>query len=107
MLQVVTSFLTVLIITVAAANAAALDCGQLADVAADRHRESLKQKNNAVAPPGEDRCGDYSSRFFAVVKARRAVSTCDDGLDHRRDLDVLDAQIDTLNNLIAAQCRGS
>ena len=107
MLQVVTSFLTVLIITVAAANAAASDCGQAADVATGHHRAPLKQKNSAVPPQGEERCGDYSSRFFEVVKARQAVSTCDDGIDHRRDLDVLDAQIDDLNNLIAAQCRGS
>ncbi|HUL86569.1 MAG TPA: hypothetical protein VLU23_00095 [Pseudolabrys sp.] len=106
MLRVVTSFLTVLIIMVAA-NAAESDCGQTADLVAGHHRAAHKQKNSTVPPQGEERCGDYSNRFFEVVKARQAVSTCDDGKDHRRDLDVLDAQIDDLNNLIAVQCRGS
>ena len=43
----------------------------------------------------------YSNRFFEAVKAREAVSTCDDGIGHQRDLDVLDTEINDLNNLIS------
>jgi hypothetical protein len=41
------------------------------------------------------------------VKARQAAAICDDGLDHQRDLKLLDAGIDAINNLIAFQCSGS
>jgi hypothetical protein len=36
-----------------------------------------------------------------------AESVCDGGIDRQRYLDVLDAEIDAFNNLIAAQCSGS
>ena len=39
--------------------------------------------------------------------ARQAVSICEDGIDRQRTLDVLDAEIDAFNNLIASQCDGS
>jgi hypothetical protein len=41
------------------------------------------------------------------VKARQAAAICGDGLDHQRDLELLDAGIDAVNNLIASQCSGS
>ena len=107
-MKVVTFFLVaVLAVAVTTANVAASTCSQTADVATGRYRAPPKQRNHAVAPQGEERCGDYSSRFFEAVKVRQTVATCDDGRDHQRDLDVLDAHIDDLNNLIAAQCRGS
>jgi hypothetical protein len=36
-----------------------------------------------------------------------SASICDDGIDRQRYLDVLDAEIDAFNDLIAAQCSGS
>jgi hypothetical protein len=107
MLRIVTSFLTILVISATAENVAASDCGQVADVAADRHRAPFKRQNSLVPRQGEEHCGEYSNRFFEAVKARQTVSTCNDGIDHRRDLGILDTEINELNNLIAAQCRGS
>ena len=47
------------------------------------------------------------TQFFEAVKARQAAAICGDGLDHQRDLELLDAGIDAVNNLIASQCSGS
>jgi hypothetical protein len=41
------------------------------------------------------------------VNARQAVSICQDGIDRHRALEVLDAEIDAFNNVIASQCSGS
>jgi hypothetical protein len=41
------------------------------------------------------------------VEARQAASACPDGLNRQRDVDMLDAEIDAFNNLIAARCSGS
>jgi hypothetical protein len=38
------------------------------------------------------------------VTARQAASTCKDGISHQPILDVLDAEIDAFNDLIATQC---
>ena len=38
------------------------------------------------------------------MTVRQAVSTCNDGVGRQPLLDVLDAEIDAFNNLIAAQC---
>ena len=107
MLRSVTFFLTVFVIAVAAPNVAASDCGKGADLAVDRYRTPPKRQNSVIHPQGGERCSEYSNRFFEAVKAREAVSTCDDGIGHQRDLDVLDTEINDLNNLIATRCRGS
>ena len=39
-----------------------------------------------------------------AVTARQAVSICKDGVGRQPLLDVLDAEIDAFNNLIATQC---
>ena len=44
--------------------------------------------------------------FYETVTARQAVSICRDGIDHQRDLALIDSEIDAFNNLIAAQCGG-
>jgi hypothetical protein len=42
--------------------------------------------------------------FYEAVTARQAVSICKDGVGRQPLLDVLDAEIDAFNNLIATQC---
>jgi hypothetical protein len=41
-----------------------------------------------------------------VVTARQATSACQDGIDHQRDLILLDSEIEAFNKLIAAQRSG-
>jgi hypothetical protein len=45
-----------------------------------------------------------TNQFFEAVKARQAAAICEDGLDHQRDLELLDAGIEAVNNLVASQC---
>ena len=59
----------------------------------------------AGAPRADQAIQTY--QFFEAVKARQAAAICGDGLDHQRDLELLDAGIDAVNNLIASQCSGS
>jgi len=107
MRKIVTAFLTVLVIGAAAPSVAASDCGQFANLAGGRVRALLKRQNSAVRPKVEEHCREYSNSFFEAVKVRQAISTCDDGIGHRRDLAFLDSEINDLNHLIAARCRGS
>ena len=40
------------------------------------------------------------------MEVRQAISICADGIDRQRALEILDAEIDVVNNLIASQCGG-
>jgi hypothetical protein len=55
----------------------------------------------------EESCREYGNQFFDAVKARQAISTREDGIDRQRALEILDAEIDAFNNLIASQCGSS
>ena len=90
------------------ATAAKLDasCNQVFEVAAARARVLATRRNGTDPAQSEDACRAYGSQFFEAVKARYAASFCEDGVDHQRDLEKLDAEIDVVNNLIASQCRG-
>jgi hypothetical protein len=55
----------------------------------------------------EESCREYGNQFFEAVKARQATSIREDGIDRQRALEVLDAEIDGFNNLIASQCSSS
>ena len=51
----------------------------------------------------EKNCRAYNIHFYEAVTARQVVSICTDG-GRQPLLEVLDAEIDAFNNLIAAQC---
>jgi uncharacterized protein (DUF849 family) len=90
------------------ATAAKLDasCNQVFEAAAARARVPVSRRNDTDPTQSEDACRAYGSQFFEAVKARYAASFCEDGVDHQRDLEKLDAEIDVVNNLIASQCSG-
>jgi tartrate dehydratase beta subunit/fumarate hydratase class I family protein len=90
-------------------TAAKLDasCNQVFEAAAARARVPASRRNDTDLTQSEDACRAYGSQFFEAVKARYAASFCEDGVDHQRDLAMLDAGIDAVNNLIASQCGGS
>ena len=101
-------FATALLVVPAAtpAIAAKVDasCNQAFEAAAARARLPATRRNSA---PSEESCRAYGFQFFEAVKARYVASFCEDGVDHQRDLAMLDAEIDVVNNLIASQCSGS
>jgi hypothetical protein len=89
-----------------AAGADASNCGQATELAAARVRWAAVRKSRGDTPNNEKNCRAYSIHFYEAVTARQAASTCKDGVGRQPLLDVLDAEIDAFNNLIAAQCGG-
>jgi hypothetical protein len=87
-----------------AAEAEASNCGQATEFAAAGVRWAAVHQSRGDTTSNEKNCRAYSINFYEAVIARQAVSTCKDGVGRRPLLDVLDAEIDAFNNLIAAQC---
>jgi hypothetical protein len=90
------------------AMAAKLDasCDQVFEAAAARARVPATRRNGSDPAQAEETCRIYGSQFFEAVKARYTASFCEDGVDHQRELEKLDAGIEAVNNLIASQCSG-
>jgi hypothetical protein len=106
MLRIV-MFSTALLVIPAPAAEAGASCNQASEVAAARVRWAVARRSSVDAARYEESCRAYGNQFFEAVMARQAVSICEDGIDRQRTLDVLDAEIDAFNNLIASQCDGS
>src|SRR5438067_6693226 len=87
-----------------AAGADAWTCGQATELAAARVRWAAARQSRVDPANNEKNCRAYGIHFYEAVTARQAASTCKDGISHQPILDVLDAEIDAFNNLIAAQC---
>jgi hypothetical protein len=87
-----------------AAAADASNCGQATELAAARVRWAAVRQSRGDITNNEKNCRAYSIHFYEAVTARQAVSICKDGVGRQPILDVLDAEIDAFNNIIAAQC---
>jgi beta-phosphoglucomutase-like phosphatase (HAD superfamily) len=82
-------------------------CNQVFEAAAARARVTAVRRNGTDPAQSAEICRAYANQFFEAVKARQAAAICEDGLDHQRSLELLDAGIDAVNDLIASQCSGS
>ena len=89
-----------------AAGADASNCGQATELAAARVRWAAVRQSRGDTTNNEKNCRAYSINFYEAVTVRQAVSICKDGVASQPLLDVLDAEIDAFNNLIAARCGG-
>jgi hypothetical protein len=106
-MQLIVMLVIVLLIgppTAAAADAS--NCGQATELAAARVRWAAVRKSRGDTPNNEKNCRAYSIHFYEAATVRQAVSICKDGVGRQPLLDVLDAEIDAFNNLIAARCGG-
>jgi hypothetical protein len=81
--------------------------GQIFEVAAARVRLAVAGQSGVDPASYEESCREYGNLFFEAVKARQATSIREDGSDRQRALEILDAEIDAFNNLIASRCSGS
>jgi len=86
------------------AGADASNCGQASELAAARMRWAAVRQSRVDAANHEKSCRAYGIHFYEAVTARQAVATCKDGIGRQPVLDVIDSEIATFNNLIAAQC---
>jgi hypothetical protein len=107
MLRIAMLFIAILSIAVTVSNAQAAYCGQTFDVASARNRWAVARQAGADPAHHDEVCRAYGTQFFEAVTAREVASSCEDGDKRKRALEVLDAEIDAFNNLIAARCSGS
>jgi hypothetical protein len=107
MLRILLLAIAVLTIPATVPNVDASSCGQISTLSAARLRWAATRQVR-VGPAQTDKiCRAYGQQFYEAVEARQAASVCQDGVSRQRDVDMLDAEIDAFNNLIAAQCSGS
>jgi hypothetical protein len=58
-------------------------------------------------PSSEDTdqiCRAYGNQFYEAVEARQAVSECKTGVERLKEIEILDAEIEAFNNLVATHC---
>jgi hypothetical protein len=89
-----------------AAGAEKSGCGQLRDLSAAGLRWAAVRKSPVNPGHSEESCRSYASNFLEAATMRQAASFCKDGVDRQRTLELLDAEIETFNDLIATQCTG-
>ena len=106
MLRIVTSAIALLIVPLIVSKADASYCGQASELAAAQLRWAAARQRVDPAQT-EKSCRAYGNHFYEAVEARQAASVCEGGVNRQRVLEMLDAEIDAFNDLIAAQCIGS
>ena len=104
MLRIATLLIAALPIAVTVAKAEGGYCGQTFDFAAARNRWAAARQRSVDPSHDDEACRAYDTQFFEAVTARQTASNCEGGDKRQRTLEVLDAEIDAFNNLIAAQC---
>jgi hypothetical protein len=105
--RIVMLAIAVLAIPATASNVDAAYCGQASELSAARLRWAATRQTHVDPGQADKICRAYGQQFYEAVEARQAASVCQDSVNRQRDVDILDAEIDAFNNLIAAQCSGS
>jgi hypothetical protein len=103
MLRSATFAIALVILPAAAADASS--CGQASELTAARARWAAVRQSRT--DEGDKICRAYGNYFYEAVVTRQSASWCEDSVNRQRNLEVLDAEIDAFNNLIAKQCIGS
>jgi hypothetical protein len=98
------ALVALLLSPVTAAKADTRYCDHASELATARVRWQAARRSPTDPALREKNCRTYGSQFYEAVTARQAISACRGGIDHQRDLELLDDEIDAFNNLIAAQC---
>jgi hypothetical protein len=98
MLRSATFVIALVILPATAAHASS--CGQASELTAARARQSRTDDSDKI-------CRAYGNYFYEAVVTRQTASLCEDSVNRQRNLEMLDAEIDAFNNLIAKQCIGS
>jgi hypothetical protein len=100
-------FVAILPIAETVSKVEASYCGQTFDLTVARHRWAIARQRNVDPAHYDEACRAYGNQFFEAVIARQTASSCEDGDKRQRTLEILDAEIDAFNNIIAEQCSGS
>jgi hypothetical protein len=89
------------------ATADASDCARASELAAAQTRWAAARQSRPDAADTDKTCRAYGNHFYEAVVARQTASLCEDSGNRQRNLDLLDAEIDAFNSLIANRCMGS
>jgi len=106
MLQIVLFLIALLLYPAGAAGADTGYCGQTSQLASAHLRWQAARQSPINPALADKNCRAFGIQFYEAVTARQATSVCQDGMDHQRDLVLLDSEIEAFNKLIAAQCGG-
>jgi len=106
MLRIIILAVALLIDPAITAGAEMPGCSHLSDLSAARLRWAAVRKGRVDPRHSEESCRSYGSNFFEAVTTRQAASFCRGGVDRQRTLELLDAEIEAFNDLIATQCSG-
>ena len=78
-------------------------CAQAPDVVAARLRSVLTLQQNTGLPK-DDNCHVYRSEFYEAAVTRQNITHCEQDDIRQHALQVIDAEINMFNDLIATHC---
>jgi DNA-binding transcriptional regulator YdaS (Cro superfamily) len=78
-------------------------CAQASDVTAARLRSAFALQQNTTLQK-DDSCRVYRREFYAAAVTRQNITHCEQDDIRQRALQVIDAEIDAFNDLIANSC---
>jgi hypothetical protein len=74
------------------------------DLGAARIRWANGREGGPSSQDPDQICRAYGNQFYEAVEARQTVSECKTGVERQKDIEVLDAEIEAFNNLVATYC---
>lgn len=103
MSRIVTVLVIFLITPAMAAKVDVTFCTQAHDTAEVHLRWALAQQHDSKVHE-DDSCRVYRNQFYEAAVTRQNVTRCEQGDIRKRALEVIDAEIDAFNDLIATSC---
>ena len=87
-----------------AGYASTTDCTRITELATAQVRSGISSSNLSDAVHKQEGCRVYIKYFCAAVITRQEIATCSQGLERKRNLDIVDQEISRVNDMIAAYC---
>ena len=79
-------------------------CAQAHDSAAARLKWALERQRNVITLQKDDNCRAYRTEFYQAAVTRQNITHCDEDDMRQSALEVIDAEINAFNDLIATYC---
>ena len=79
-------------------------CAQAHDSAEARLKWALERQGNGETLQKDDSCRAYRSEFYEAAVTRQNVTHCEQDATRQSALEVIDAEINAFNDLIAMYC---
>jgi hypothetical protein len=103
-LRTVISVMLILSFSASFSDSEAWYCGKSFDFRAARIRWASTRQDGPRSEDADQACRAYRNQFYEAMEARQTVSQCQAGADRQKGIEILDAEIDAFNNLIATRC---